>query len=274
MDFSPNERWTFGTRAEVGTVSSPLAGDARRRAMAFSTGYKHERTRYNGNIEYRRDTNAGIARTTWLTRNQLGYQVSPDWRFLGKANLSTSESARGAGFAADFTEIVAGYAYRPVNNDRWNTLIKYTYFYNLPSPGQVSSSGVSADYQQRNHVLSFDTTWDAFPWLSVGFKYGARFGQLRDNRNGTGPWQSARADLFIVRADFHWVREWDFVAEARTLRGISAQDARNGVLLGAYRHFGDNFKVGVGYNFTNYSDNLTNLGYKNRGWFLNALSKF
>jgi hypothetical protein len=31
-------------------------------------------------------------------------------------------------------------------------------------------------------------------------------------------------------------------------------------------------KIGVGYNFTNYSDNLTDLSYRSKGWFLNALS--
>jgi hypothetical protein len=33
-------------------------------------------------------------------------------------------------------------------------------------------------------------------------------------------------------------------------------------------------KIGVGYNFTDYSDNLTDVGYRSRGFFLNTIGKF
>jgi hypothetical protein len=32
--------------------------------------------------------------------------------------------------------------------------------------------------------------------------------------------------------------------------------------------------VGLGHNFTDFSDNLTDLSYRSRGWFLNMLGKF
>lgn len=35
------------------------------------------------------------------------------------------------------------------------------------------------------------------------------------------------------------------------------------------RQIGGNFRVGLGYNFTSFSDNLTVLDYDHRGWFLN-----
>jgi hypothetical protein len=45
-------------------------------------------------------------------------------------------------------------------------------------------------------------------------------------------------------------------------------------LVGVYRHLNDNFKIGAGYNFTNFSDELTSLNYNARGVFVNALGKF
>ncbi len=36
----------------------------------------------------------------------------------------------------------------------------------------------------------------------------------------------------------------------------------------------ENLKVGVGYNFTDFSDDLTDLSYRSRGVFLNILGKF
>jgi hypothetical protein len=60
----------------------------------------------------------------------------------------------------------------------------------------------------------------------------------------------------------------------RNLRAKEAQDARAGALVAVYKHVGKHVKAGVGYNFTNYSDDLTDLSYRSRGWFINVLSTF
>lgn len=41
-----------------------------------------------------------------------------------------------------------------------------------------------------------------------------------------------------------------------------------------YRHIAQNFKIGLGYNFTNFSDDLTDLDYDHQGWLLNVVSKY
>jgi hypothetical protein len=115
-----------------------------------------------------------------------------------------------------------------------------------------------------------DTIWDAKPWLSLGVKYGVRIGELRATKV-EGDWFRSRADLLVLRADWHFVKEWDAVAELRKLRATEAQDARAGMLLGVYRHVDKHVKVGVGYNFTRYSDDLTDLSYRSKGWFLNVV---
>lgn len=276
VDLAPNDRWNFGTKFEIGKVMDPLAGDLKRTAVGFSVGYKFARLKYAGSMEYRNEVGDGgsndeVRRRTWLMRNSLGYQVDPAWRLLGKFNLSRSSNSQGAFYDGNFREVVLGAAYRPVDNDRWNTLFKYTNYYNVPSPGQLSATGSVADYSQKSQVFSVDTVWDALPWLSLGAKYGLRIGELRDNKVD-GSWFSSRADLMVLRADWHVVREWDAVLELRKLRAKEAEDARAGVLVAAYRHVGKNVKVGLGYNFTDYSDDLTDLSYRSRGWFLNVLS--
>ena len=42
-----------------------------------------------------------------------------------------------------------------------------------------------------------------------------------------------------------------------------------GTLLTVSRYLGEHFKVGVGYNFTDFSDDLTDLDYDAKGFFLN-----
>ncbi|GAB7564404.1 hypothetical protein LG202_24430 [Methylobacillus methanolivorans] len=271
LDYAANDFWNFGVKGEAGKVSHPLSGDIKRKAVSFSVAYKRDNTKYSGNLEFRDETsNVTGDRDTWLIRNTFGHQATPEWRLLGKLNWSVSNNSRGAFYDGDYHEIVTGAAYRPIDNDRWNTLFKYTNFYNLPSPGQVSPSGFTADYAQRSQVLSVDTIYDVKPWLSLGAKYAFRIGELKDSKVD-GQWFSSRADLMILRADWHFVKEWDAVVELRNLRATEAKDSRAGALLAVYRHMAEGVKAGVGYNFTNYSDDLTNLSYRSRGFFINVI---
>jgi hypothetical protein len=154
-----------------------------------------------------------------------------------------------------------------------NGLFKYTYFYDLPSPGQIAGPGHAGAFSQQNHVLSVDAAYDLNTFVTIGAKYAFRIGAIKDNTLG-GPWFDSRAHLLIGRVDYHIVKEWDLMGELRMLEQSTAADRKAGVLVGVYRHLNDNFKFGVGYNFTDFTDDLTNLSYKNRGVFVNAVGKF
>ncbi|MDO8990425.1 MAG: OmpA family protein, partial [Sideroxyarcus sp.] len=266
--------WNFGFKGEVGNLADAQAGDFSRKALTLSAGRAIEKTRYAGNVEWRNEDGTLIGqRTTWLVRNSLGYQVDADWRFLGKLNFSVSESSLGSAFNADYTEVVTGYAWRPVENDKLNALFKYTYFANRPSSASVSTTGVAADFEQRSHILATDAMYDVRPWLSIGGKYGYRRSEMRTPA-AAGDWQNADANLVIARADWHFVHEWDALAELRRLSVPAANDSRSGALLAIYRHIDRNVKIGAGYNFADFSDDMTDMSYSARGWFINVIGEF
>ena len=300
VDFAPARNWTSGVRLDVGRLSDPLAGDLTRRAISLNLGYRNLRLKASGALEYRDDRSTSLGsvagtcstgdltptntpclstagsdkRQTLLLKSALSYQADPAWRMLGSLNLSRSTSSQGAFYDGDYTEVILGAAYRPVDNDRWNTLFKYTYFYNLPSSGQVGgASNAILDYTQRSHVLNIDTIYDLRPWLSIGAKLGVRVGELKASRIA-GPWVSSQAELGVLRADLHFVKEWDGLLEFRALKVNSARDLRSGALVGLYRHVGEHAKIGAGYNFTDYSDDLTDQSYRSRGVFINAITTF
>ncbi|TPG11080.1 OmpA family protein [Rhodanobacter glycinis] len=285
IDLAASDRWTTGLKLEQGTVSDPLSGDMRRQAAGVSLAYKDDFTKLASSLEYRyEDGNLSGRRTSWLTRNTLGNQLSPAWRLLGKLDMARSSSSQGVFFDGDYTEGVLGAAYRPVDNDRWNTLVKYTYMYDLPSPGQLSpSSGYDqgsglyastvADYSQKSQVFSIDTIWDVNPWLSLGAKYGYRWGSLKPTRTA-GDWFDSTADLMVLRGEWHFVRKWSGLVEVRRLHAREAGDTKKGILVGVYRQLAKHVKLGVGYNFTDFSDSLTDLSYDHRGVFVNVLSTF
>ena len=49
-----------------------------------------------------------------------------------------------------------------------------------------------------------------------------------------------------------------------------AGSTRDGWLVSLDRHINDHFRIGIGYNFTDFSDDLTDLSYDHSGFFLNV----
>lgn len=274
VELAPSDYWSHGIGVEAGTLTDEDTGtELERRALHLSTGYAQGKTKYGGILEWREDNTDTEDRTTYLLKNTLNYQVNTDWRVLGKLNVSHSDSSRGEFFDGDFIEAVMGYGYRPVMHDRWNTLVKYTYFYNLPPSEQSIGSGSNTiDFIQRSHILGIDVEYDVNERWTVGGKYGYRHGEVSLLREDPEYFDS-RAHLVVLRGEYHMVRHWDFLLEARMLELTDAEDNRNGILAAIYRHFGNHLKVGVGYNFTEFSDDLTDLDFDSQGFFLNVIGK-
>lgn len=278
IDIAPNDRWNYGGSLDFGTLSDRETGaELERRAAALKVGYAFNEVKFASVLEYRIDKAEALnlstsERKTWLTKNSMKYQFTPDWRLIGKLNYSDSQSSLGELYDGSFIEAVMGYGYRPVYHDRLNVLAKYTYFYNMPSAGQVTLNNTAAEFIQKSHILSVDAIYDLTRRWSVGGKYAYRLGQISQDRVDPEFFDS-RASLYILRADWHVIRHWDATVEARLLDLPDAQDQRSGALAAIYRHLNDNVKFGIGYNFSDFSDDLTDLDYDHQGAFINLVGK-
>ncbi len=76
-----------------------------------------------------------------------------------------------------------------------------------------------------------------------------------------------------MRARYHLPRRWDALLEYRWLSVDEAETDRHGLLLGIDRQIRDGIRLGIGYNFTDFSDDLTYLDYDKSGWFLNIVGQ-
>jgi len=272
----PRERWNLGASAEVGTLRDSVTGAATdRKATGARVGYGTKRTQWSSAIEYRRDVAEQLdlsetRRTAWLFRNNAKFSVTPDWRLLGKLNHSISESSLGEFYEGGYTEAVVGYAYRPVRHDRLSGLAKYTYFYNVPTPDQVGAQGTAAEFIQKSHIAALDVTYDLTSAWSIGGKYAYRLGQVSLDRQQPVFFDSA-AQLSVLRVDWRFRKGWESLIEGRLLDLPDVNQRRGGALVGVYRYLGKNVKVGGGYNFTDFSDDLTDLSYRHQGAFVNII---
>ncbi len=272
VELATDEHWTYGLSMELGKLQSESNNEISRKAFGLRAGYSAQRTVYAGALEYRTDDSATEKRNSWLVRNNYQYQTNPDWRFIGRLDVAWSDSSKGTAFDGDFTEAVLGYAWRPVDNERWNGLFKYTLFYDKTSPDQLTPTEVSIDFQQRSHILAFDLNYDLTKRWTIGGKYAFKRGEIRD-RLATTDWLRSDASLYILRADWHVIKKWDLLLESRLLDLPDANDHEAGALVAVYRHFGEHFKLGAGYNFTTFSDDLTDLDYDAQGIFINLIGK-
>jgi hypothetical protein len=269
--------------ADAGALRDPHTGaQIERSGIGLRVGYGFDSLKLSSAVEYRTDrteqlspdylTSTVSERESWLFKNGLRYQLTPSFRLIGKLNHAISTSSLGATYDGKFTEAVAGIGYRPVDHDRLNTLFKYTYFYNVPAANQVNGAGTAVDYLQKSHIFSLDMVYDLTRNWSLGAKYAYRLGQVAMDRTNPEYFDS-HAQLFVVRVDWQFIRNWDLLVEARSLDLVDAGDRRSGFLTGLYRRFGDHIKAGVGYNFTDFSDDLTQLGYTSHGVFINIIGK-
>ncbi|MDX1499961.1 MAG: hypothetical protein R3176_08695, partial [Woeseiaceae bacterium] len=274
ITFAPGETWSLGVNTDIGTLENVVTGaETDRVAGGLQLSLGFGALKLSSGIEYRNDDAeqpdlSREERRTWLFRNSLKYQLGPSGRLVGKFNHSESESSLGSFYDGGFTEAVLGYAYRPVHHDRLNALVKYTYFYNVPTTDQVGLSNVAAEFLQKSHIASVDVGYDLTRRLSIGGKYAYRLGSVSLDRENPEFYDN-NASLYVLRADYRFRENWELLGEARMLDMPDLDESRSGLLFAVSRYVGDHLKVGLGYNFTDFSDDLTDLDYDHSGVFLN-----
>lgn len=277
LTFNPSEVWSFGANIENGRIEDDVNGAFDRTAFSLSAARATEGVRFASNLEGRFEdgifAGSNRDRTTWLMRNTASVDTGENWEMLGRLNFAISDSDQSDFLNADFVEGVIGAAYRPVFNDRLNGLIKYTYFEDLAPAQQISAGGTQSLARQKSQIFSVDAIYDLTEKLAIGGKYGFRSGEVALDRT-SDDFIKSDAHIGVIRFDYHVVKKWDLLAEGRILSSSLADDEKLGALVGIYRHVGDNAKIGAGYNFSKFSDDLRDFDADSDGFFINLVGKF
>lgn len=261
MDFYPAQGWNLGFTLMDGELESTV-GRIDRRAYSVSGGRTDAVAQWSSKLEYRRDSGAE-QREQWVTTNRLLYKLNEDWRFALRANYADTDDRINPIADAKLVETNAGFAWRPHDNTRWAGFGKITYLYDVATLGQEGGNL----YDQRSQVVSLEGIRQLGTRWEVAAKAAARWGDYRTGR-GEGAWLDSRADFAALQLRYRLFEKWEGLAEHRWLK-VRDGGVRKGWLLGVDRRVGENFKVGVGYNFTEFSDDMTELKYDQKGFFLN-----
>jgi hypothetical protein len=283
VEYLPVPEWTISGAMEFGHVDDDTLNsgtgdpnsDFDRKSASLTSTYKTEEGDYlraKGEVRFERSDDGTRDMDSYLYQVQSSVKAYEDWRMLFNADAVFSDATATAR-DGEYMESSWGFAYRPTENDRLNALFKYTFLYDLPGPDQLTVNRTLSGPQQRSHIISADATYELTPIISLGAKYGYRQGEMRE-RSVAGGWSKNNAHLGIIRADLNIDQKWDALLEARMLWSTTADSQDFGALAAIYRHVGENFKVGVGYNFGQFSEDLRDLEMDDHGVFINMIGKF
>jgi hypothetical protein len=245
-----------------------LDSGTQRDSVSVGLNYAAKKIKADTKLEYRIDKNGQSETKQYLTANKVEYKVNPSWRVMGKFNYAKSLDNSAGTKDAKFIEAGIGFAYRPVANARFNLIGKYTYLYDILNSAQIPQKA-----DEKSHIFTTEFSYQLNPRWTVGSKLGLKKYQTRLVRN-SGEWYTSQIILTALRLNYHIIREWDAMLEGHYL-DQKDDGYRKGILIGLYKHIGDNMKLGIGYNFSDFTDDLTLLDdYTAQGWFINVIGKY
>lgn len=273
LNYQANDALRFTSSLEVGQVQDGALYDFDRKALSFGVLYEDDALKAAGRIEYRREDGIsnGVDATadTLLLTTSAQYKFDEVQRLVFSADIARTETAQSPLVDGNYADVVLGYAYRPIEDDRLNILARYRYLYDLYG---LRDAGEIDGPRQKSHVLSVDASYDVSRTWTIGGKLGYRSAQTAPD--GSSAFAQNNAWLAVANARYHLVHDWDVLLEMRGLGLEQAGTKDIGVLGAVYKHMGNNLKIGVGYNFGSFSDDLTDLTYDDKGAFVNLVAKF
>jgi hypothetical protein len=267
MDFYPAQGWNMGFTLSDGELTNSTGGNVDRRAISVSGGRTSPDTDWQSKLEWREDTGAE-QREQWVSTNRLTHKINESWRIAARLNYADTDDQLNPLAGAKFIEGNVGFAYRPWNSQRWGLFGRYTYLYDLATLGQLGG----AEYDQKSQILSFEGVYKPDQHWEFAGKLARREGEVRMGR-GTGAWLDSATTFAAAQVRYDLRTQWHALAEYRWL-DVDNGGTKQGFLVGVDRDLNKNFRVGVGYNFTDFSDDLTDFDYDHKGWFLNLVGTY
>lgn len=209
----------------------------------------------------------------WVARNYIDYKFTDSFSWLTKLDYGKTRFTLYEDNAADFAEFNTGFAYRPVEHDKLNILGRYSYLRNLGNDLQFEPMYLNAAFDEKAHLWATDISYDLTDRVNVTQKLAYK----------TAIADSSVADQAIVnnllwatRFNYHVTRKWDAILEYRILSQTDAsENLRHGPLVEIDRELYDYVRLGVGYNFTDFSDDLrSSNNYSSHGPYMRLTGKF
>ncbi|WP_300356539.1 hypothetical protein [Fusobacterium sp.] len=248
-------------------------GKTKRNSVSTSLYYDdRSRWKYNNRLEMIRDKGNEDYTVEWLTVNDIKYKYNEEWTAVGKLDFSITEDKINGGYDSKFMELGIGGAYRPIWNDRLNMLWKYTYIYDLNGVDEDSDYSFG-DLDERSNIFSIDAVYSLTKKLDIGGKWAYKKAEMKA-ANDESEWFDAQTTLYAVSLSYNFYEKWRVSGEYHWLISNDDNERKEGIMAGIDYDVHQNLRVGIGYNFTDFSDDLRYDDYRARGVYINIIGVF
>ncbi|PIQ87487.1 MAG: hypothetical protein COV74_00520 [Candidatus Omnitrophica bacterium CG11_big_fil_rev_8_21_14_0_20_45_26] len=289
-DVHLNEHWNIGVSGERARIRDlkdaaeikddpDVAGgilNVERTAGAVEFSYMDvEKLKFVNRLELRFDR-GDTNRNQWLSSHSIEWQMHQDYKFLTRLNRSmTIRTSDEGNLDNDYVELSAGIAYRPAAHNKLNLLARYTWLRDIGVPGQfgnLDNAGIELD--EMSQILGLEGIYQISRYLTLGQKLGYKWGHLRSG--AADGWINFGTFLTATRLNFHVTKKWDLIGEYRIRFDHRSLDSvKSGVVVEIDREFFDYALLGVGYNFTDFGDDIRQSnGYTRQGFYTRVSGKF
>ena len=277
---------TFYAAPGANGGGSYLGGEGSRDALSTAVAYQRGDSvvasqRFELRYDDQSEGRGGHDRLWFLSGTAGAIKMSAELSLLARYNIALAHDLALAAREAYFEEGAFGVAYRPVTHDWLSVLAKISRRVDI-RPLSLEG-GVSDDYTA--HALSVEPIVE-LPWKiqlvqKLALKHASQ-------RLGDTPEANAVTGLFIHRLNLHTLGlmrslglepfmpgELDLGVEHRLLVGMTYGSVAQGPLVELQIAPIDNFRFGLGYNWTRFSDDELDSGSLDRsGFFVRAVGTF
>ena len=253
---------------EAADVDSPSSATTSRSAVAASVSYANSAGLKAVTRNEMRYESGAMRRSQFFTFTQVDYSLNDDLTLLTRYRYSKTKDRDSEQTEAKLEERSIGVAYRPVSHDRFNSLARYTRLLDQ----RPAALGLPVGSDTTMDVVSIETAYRINPrleWLSKN-AYRIQEERLFDL-------QPVETDTYlgIVRFNYNVWKRFDIGQEYRLLSQDQTDDRRQGWLTELMWNVMKHFRVGVGYNFTDFSDNeFSQNDYSVHGWFVRLQGRY
>ncbi len=252
LDFS-FERSEFNNE-EKNSYRNVLSGGLRFRREDFLD--------YLLRIEFRQDKTSSQRLSQYLIRSYLNYNFKESFYLYLKADFSFDTDRDNPLRKENFREFSIGLAYRPLDSDKLNWLFKFAHLHNRSPDSQEDFQDIE---KSTSNVFSFEYSYDLTKKIEWVQKLALK---LQEERVEGLPLQHSKTYLSLNRFNLRLTPSWQVGLEYRILFQDETKSTKRGFLLEIDKYLTENFLIGCGYNFTDFSDDLTDEeSYKSKGVF-------
>ncbi len=191
------------------------------------------------------------------------YRFERDFSFIVKYR-GANESAKKSDSYRDIEHLIAGLAYRPVDENWLNVIGKYEV--------KVDKNHYIAPFIDYNtSIISIHSFIEPVRKLEFGLKYAYK----ASTENSVNFGATTNTNFYLLRAEYDITDDLNAGAEYRLLHQLEAGDRLNGYSIDAGYVVYRNVRLTVGYNFKGYKElDLVDYSLWSRGPFIRLSFKF